>query len=56
VLTAHRATQLPESLADEPGGRVVVEPLDTKDEASFSTSTPPQSVTPGIDKSAAGRR
>jgi UDP-glucose 4-epimerase len=35
VLTAHRATQLPESLADEPGGRVVVEPLDTTDEASF---------------------
>lgn len=35
VLTAHRSTQLPEYLADEPGGRVVVEPLDTTDEASF---------------------
>ena len=29
VLTAHRSTQLPEFLAGEPGGRVVVEPLDT---------------------------
>jgi UDP-glucose 4-epimerase len=35
VLTAHRSTQLPEFLAGEPGGRVVVEPLDTADEASF---------------------
>ena len=35
VLTAHRSTQLPEFLAGEPGGRVVVEPLDTTDEASF---------------------
>jgi UDP-glucose 4-epimerase len=35
VLTAHRSTRLPEFLADEPGGRVVVEPLDTTDEASF---------------------
>lgn len=35
VLTAHRSTQLPEYLADEPGGRVVVEPLDTADEATF---------------------
>jgi UDP-glucose 4-epimerase len=35
VLTAHRATQLPEYLADEPAGRVVVEPLDTTDEAAF---------------------
>jgi UDP-glucose 4-epimerase len=35
VLTAHRSTQLPEYLADEPGGRVVVEPLDTSDEATF---------------------
>ena len=35
VLTAHRSTELPEYLADEPGGRVVVEPLDTTDEASF---------------------
>ena len=35
VLTAHRSTQLPEYLADEPAGRVVVEPLDTTDEATF---------------------
>jgi nucleoside-diphosphate-sugar epimerase len=35
VLTAHRSTQLPEYLADEPGGGVVVEPLDTTDEATF---------------------
>jgi UDP-glucose 4-epimerase len=35
VLTAHRSTQLPEYLANEPGGRVVVEPLDTADEATF---------------------
>jgi UDP-glucose 4-epimerase len=35
VLTAHRSTQLPEYLADEPGGRVVVESLDTADEATF---------------------
>ena len=35
VLSAHRSSQLPEYLADEPGGRVVVEPLDTTDEATF---------------------
>jgi UDP-glucose 4-epimerase len=35
VLTAHRTSQLPEYLAGEPGGRVVVEPLDTTDEAAF---------------------
>jgi UDP-glucose 4-epimerase len=35
VLTAHRSTRLPEYLADEPGGRVVVESLDTSDEAAF---------------------
>jgi UDP-glucose 4-epimerase len=35
VLTAHRSTQLPEYLADERDGRVVVEPLDTTDEATF---------------------
>ncbi len=35
VLTAHRSTRLPEYLADEPDGRVVVEPLDTADEAAF---------------------
>src|SRR3954470_20259616 len=35
VLTAHRSTRLPEYLADEPGGRVAVEPLDTTDGAAF---------------------
>jgi UDP-glucose 4-epimerase len=35
VLTAHRSTRLPEYLAGEPSGRVVVEPLDTTDEATF---------------------
>ena len=35
VVTAHRSTALPEFLAGEPGGRVVVEPLDTTDEAAF---------------------
>ncbi|MCO1660716.1 NAD-dependent epimerase/dehydratase family protein [Pseudonocardia humida] len=35
VLTAHRSTGLPEYLADEPAGRVVVEPVDTRDEAAF---------------------
>ena len=35
VLTAHRSTGLPDHLAEEPGGRVVVEPLDTTDEAAF---------------------
>jgi UDP-glucose 4-epimerase len=35
VVTAHRATGLPSFLAGEPEGRVVVEPLDTTDEAAF---------------------
>jgi UDP-glucose 4-epimerase len=35
VLTAHRSTDLPGFLAGEPAGRVVVEPLDTRDEAAF---------------------
>jgi UDP-glucose 4-epimerase len=35
VLTAHRSTQVPEYLADEPADRVVVEPLDTTDEETF---------------------
>jgi UDP-glucose 4-epimerase len=35
VLTAHRSTQVPEYLAGEPDGRVVVEPLDTADESAF---------------------
>ena len=35
VLTAHRSTELPEYLAAEPDGRVVVEPLDTTDRTAF---------------------
>jgi nucleoside-diphosphate-sugar epimerase len=35
VVTAHRSTHLPEFLADEPDGRLVVEPLDTTNEAAF---------------------
>ncbi|MFG2004959.1 NAD-dependent epimerase/dehydratase family protein [Spirillospora sp. NPDC048911] len=35
VLTAHRSTRPPEYLTGEPAGRVVVEPLDTMDEAAF---------------------
>src|SRR4029079_11018454 len=35
VLTARRSTRLPEFLPGEPGGRVVVEPLDTTNEAAF---------------------
>lgn len=35
VLTAHRSTGLPEFLADEPGDRVFVEPLDTTDASAF---------------------
>jgi UDP-glucose 4-epimerase len=35
VLTSHRSTELPEYLAGEPDGRVVVEPLDTTDQAAF---------------------
>jgi UDP-glucose 4-epimerase len=35
ALTAHRSTRLPEFLADEPEGRVVVEPLDTADQTAF---------------------
>jgi UDP-glucose 4-epimerase len=35
VLTAHRSTELPDYLADEPGGRVVVEPLDTTNQETF---------------------
>jgi UDP-glucose 4-epimerase len=35
VVTAHRSTELPEYLADEPDGRIVVEPLDTTDQAAF---------------------
>ena len=54
VLTAHRSTQLPEYLADEPGGRVVVEPLDTTDEAAFLDIGKRHAIT-GIVHLAAGR-
>jgi UDP-glucose 4-epimerase len=35
VLTAHRSTELPDHLAGEPDGRVVVEPLDITDAAAL---------------------
>jgi UDP-glucose 4-epimerase len=54
VLTAHRSTQLPEYLADEPGGRVVVEPLNTTDEATFLDIGKRHEIT-GIVHLAAGR-
>jgi UDP-glucose 4-epimerase len=54
VLTAHRSTQLPEFLADEPGGRVVVESLDTTDEPSFLDIGKRHEIT-GIVHLAAGR-
>jgi UDP-glucose 4-epimerase len=54
VLTAHRSTHVPEYLADEPGGRVVVEPLDTTDEASFLDIGRRHEIT-GIVHLAAGR-
>jgi UDP-glucose 4-epimerase len=54
VLTAHRSTELPEYLADEPGGRVVVEPLDTTDEATFLDIGKRHEIT-GIVHLAAGR-
>jgi UDP-glucose 4-epimerase len=54
VLTAHRSTQLPEYLAGEPDGRVVVEPLDTTDEAAFLDIGERHEIT-GIVHLAAGR-
>jgi len=54
VLTAHRSTELPEYLADEPDGRVVVEPLDTTDEATFLDIGERHEIT-GIVHLAAGR-
>ena len=54
VLTAHRSTRLPEYLADEPGARVVVEPLDTTDEATFLDIGKRHEIT-GIVHLAAGR-
>jgi nucleoside-diphosphate-sugar epimerase len=54
VLTAHRSIRLPEFLAGEPGGRVVVEPLDTTNEAAFLDIGKRHQVT-GIVHLAAGR-
>jgi UDP-glucose 4-epimerase len=54
VLTAHRSTRLPEYLDGEPGGRVVVEPLDTADEAAFLDIGKRHEIT-GIVHLAAGR-
>jgi UDP-glucose 4-epimerase len=54
LLTAHRSTELPEFLADEPGGRAVVEPLDTTDEATFLDIGQRHEIT-GIVHLAAGR-
>jgi UDP-glucose 4-epimerase len=54
VLTAHRSTDLPEYLAGEPDGRVVVERLDTTDEAAFLDLGRRHEIT-GIVHLAAGR-
>src|SRR5438309_1308019 len=54
VLTAHRSAELPEFLAGEPGGRVVVEPLDTTNEAAFLDIGKRHQIT-GIVHLAAGR-
>jgi UDP-glucose 4-epimerase len=54
VLTANRSTQLPEFLAGEPDGRVVVEPLDTADGARFLDIGKRHEIT-GIVHLAAGR-
>jgi len=54
VLTAHRSTGLPEYLAAEPAGRVVVEPLDTTDEAAFLDIGKRHEIT-GLVHLAAGR-
>jgi UDP-glucose 4-epimerase len=54
VLTAHRSTRLPEYLAGEPGGRVIVEPLDATNEAGFLDIGKRHEIT-GIVHLAAGR-
>ena len=54
VLTAHRSTGLPEYLAAERAGRVVVEPLDTTDEAAFLDIGKRHEIT-GLVHLAAGR-
>jgi UDP-glucose 4-epimerase len=54
VLTAHRSTGLPDHLAGEPAGRVVVERLDITDEAAFRAIGERHEIT-GIVHLAAGR-
>jgi UDP-glucose 4-epimerase len=54
VLAAHRSTELPEYLAGEADGRVVVEPLDMTDEAAFLEIGRRHEIT-GIVHLAAGR-
>src|SRR5436305_12956083 len=54
VLTAHRSTELPELRAGEASGRVVVEPLDTTNEAAFLAIGKRHQIT-GIVHLAAGR-
>jgi UDP-glucose 4-epimerase len=54
VLTAHRSTELPEYLAGEPDGRVVVERLEMTDEAAFLDIGRRHEIT-GIVHLAAGR-
>jgi UDP-glucose 4-epimerase len=54
VLTAHRSTRLPGFLAGEPGGRVVIEPLATTNEAAFLDIGKRHQIT-GIVHLAAGR-
>jgi UDP-glucose 4-epimerase len=54
VLTAHRSTELPDHLAGEADGRVVIEPLDTADAAAFLDIGSRHEIT-GIVHLAAGR-
>ncbi len=54
VLTAHRSRELPEFLAGESSGRVVLEPLDIVDEAAFLAIGKRHEIT-GIVHLAAGR-
>jgi UDP-glucose 4-epimerase len=54
VLTGHRSTRLPDHLAGEAAGRVVVEPLDTTDAAAFLDVGKRHEIT-GIVHLAAGR-
>jgi len=54
VITAHRSKELPEFLVGESSGRVVLEPLDTMDEAAFLAIGKRHEIT-GIVHLAAGR-